>query len=120
MGASWLLLDYDVVHFRHHINLDTGDVRLHIVVEPVLEVIPALPYPVSYTHLDVYKRQLKKSLGCQSALSVRFHWNRRPTRSLVGGSRLSEGTTSPCVTSEMCPYPVLRPAVAPQSPMIAY
>jgi len=35
------------------------------------------------------RRPLKKSLGCQSALSVRFHWNRRPTRSLVGGSRLN-------------------------------
>src|ERR1035437_4575491 len=43
-AAPWLLLDYDVVNFRHHVNLDTGDVRLHIVVEPVLEVIPALPY----------------------------------------------------------------------------
>jgi hypothetical protein len=27
------------VNFGHHVNLDTGDVRLHIVVEPVLEVI---------------------------------------------------------------------------------
>jgi hypothetical protein len=53
MGASWLLLDYDVVHFRHHINLDTGNVRLHIVVEPVLEVIPALPY-LRYVKLAVY------------------------------------------------------------------
>jgi hypothetical protein len=52
MGASWLLLDYDVVNFRHHVNLDTGDVRLHIVVEPVLEVIPALPY-LRYVKLAV-------------------------------------------------------------------
>ena len=39
-----LLLDYDVVNFPHLVDLDTGDVRLHIVVEPVLEVVPALPY----------------------------------------------------------------------------
>jgi len=43
-GCFSLLLDYDVVHFHHHVDLDTGDIRLHIVVEPVLEVVPALPY----------------------------------------------------------------------------
>jgi len=77
MGASWLLLDYDVVHFRHHINLDTGDVRLHIVVEPVLEVIPALPY-LRYVKLavshechvgDESRRGQKGGVSCSDTLS---------------------------------------------------
>jgi hypothetical protein len=52
MGAFSLLLDYDVVNFPHLVDLDTGDIRLHIVVEPVLEVVPALPY-LRYVKLAV-------------------------------------------------------------------
>ena len=52
MGAPSLLLDVDVVNFGHHVNLDPRHVRLHSVVEPVLEVILVLPY-FRYVHLAV-------------------------------------------------------------------
>src|ERR1017187_9521745 len=80
MGASWLLLDYDVVNFRHHVNLDPGDVRLHIVVEPVLEVIPALPY-LGYVKL---------------AVSHEGHVGDEPRRGQKGGASVA---LTPCRTN---------------------
>lgn len=41
------------VNFPHHVDLDTGDIRLHIAVEPVLEVVPAFP-DLRYVKLAVF------------------------------------------------------------------
>ena len=80
MAASWLLLEYDVVNFRQLVNLDTRDVRLHIVVEPVLEVVTALPY----------LRHVKRR-----RLSGRPRGRRIPLRPVEGAS----DALTPCCTS---------------------
>ena len=49
-------------------KMDTGDIEF----EPVLEDVQTLN-AVSYTHLDVYKRQIQSCLEAQQPWAIQFH-----------------------------------------------
>ena len=64
--------DEEVAEFVARIEKETGDADPLFSVEPKLDGLAISP--VSYTHLDVYKRQCRSSIRACSAAAMRI-WN---------------------------------------------
>jgi hypothetical protein len=92
-NAAWLVcaaLAHNLIRWTAMLGEITPDDQL--VRGPHRAHPVSSPFRAAWSAVRACRRCAPRSNGhgpCQSALSVRFHWNRRPTRSLVGGSRLT-------------------------------